>query len=367
MSRVSGSVLLIGSIPGNNAGEVMRFCANELGNRLSLLPDGETGLRKIWINYLAATIYSSNDALETINRPEPVNPDDPGEWRSADDHWVPRGYHDHWQFKVKQGGDVHFDELGYAKEAIASYQVFKQLREEGLVSNDQRFLVSMPMRESAIRPFLGLSGEADYIKMSKAYTDAMSREIPKMLEKIPAGDLGIQWDICMEMLAVDSNDEHPALFPWAPGGRPMERYADTVKTYSNFIPEETVLGLHFCYGDLGHKHAIEPQNLANAVWIAAESVRAIDRSIDYCHIPVPRERHDDAYFEALSDWPGDAGKLFIGLVHHTDGVDGTRRRLESAQRYINNFGIATECGFGRRPKETIPELMHIHRQVADLL
>ena len=367
MSRVNGSVLLVGSIPGNSAAEVIRFCATELGGRLSLLPDGETGFRKIWINYLAATVYNSNDALETINQPEPVNPGDPDEWRETNDHWVPKGYHDHWQFKVKQAGNVHFDELGYAKEAVASYQVFKQLREEGLVSNEQRFLVCMPMCESAVRPFLGQAGVTDYDGMSKAYTDAMSREIPRMLENIPASDLGIQWDICMEMLAVDSNDQHPALFPWAPRGEAMERYCDTVKTYSNFIPEETVLGLHFCYGDLGHKHAIEPQNLANATRIATESVRTIARSIDYCHIPVPRDRHDDAYFEALSDWPENAGKLFIGLVHHTGGIAGTRRRLETAQRHISNFGIATECGFGRRPRETIPELMHIHRQVADLL
>ena len=367
MSRIKGSVLLVGSIPGNSAEEVMRFCASELGNRLSLLPDGETGFRKIWINYLAVNTYNTNDALETLNQPEPVNPDDPSEWRAADDFWVPKGYHDHWQFKVKPSRDVRFDELGYAEEAIASYQVFKQLRDEGLISSEQRFLVSMPMCESAIRPFLALADESDFAEMSRAYTDAMSREIAKILERIPADELGIQWDVCMEMLAVDSNDQHPALFPWTPRGEAMERYCATVRTYSNFVPEETVLGLHFCYGDLGHKHAIEPQNLANAVWIATESVGAIARSIDYCHIPVPRERHDDAYFAALADWPDDAGKVFIGLVHHTDGVDGTKRRLETAQRHIHNFGIATECGFGRRPRETIPELMQIHRQVAALL
>ena len=31
------------------------------------------------------------------------------------------------------------------------------------------------------------------------------------------------------------------------------------------------------------------------------------------------------------------------------------------------MGIATECGFGHRPKETLPELMRIHRKVAELL
>ena len=158
MSRVDGSVLLVGSVPGRDAEEVMRFCAGELGDNLSFFPDGETGFRKIWINFLAATIYASNDALETVNQPEPVNPDDPDEWREASDYWVPKGYHDHWQFRIKENRQVHFGHLGYAQEAISSYQVFKQLRAEGVISPGQRFMVAMPMCESAVRPFLGKAG-----------------------------------------------------------------------------------------------------------------------------------------------------------------------------------------------------------------
>ena len=367
MSRIDGSVLLVGSVPGQDAEQVMRFCAQELGDRLSFLPDGETGFRKIWINFLAATIYAANDALETVNQPEPVNPDDADEWRATNESWVPRGYHDHWQFRIRGNRQVYFDHIGYAQEAIASYQVFKQLRAEGLISSEQRFMVAMPMCESAVRPFLGKAGENDYDRISGAYTEAMSREIAKILEDIPAKDLVIQWDICMEMLAVDVDDDHSALFPWKPRGGAMERYTGAVKTFSDFVPEDTYLGLHFCYGDLGHKHFIEPRSLENATRIATESVKAIKRTIDFCHIPVPWDRHDDAYFAALSDWPENAGKLFLGLVHHTDGVDGTKRRLATARRYIDNFGIATECGFGRRAKETLPELMRIHREIAELL
>jgi len=28
------------------------------------------------------------------------------------------------------------------------------------------------------------------------------------------------------------------------------------------------------------------------------------------------------------------------------------------------FGVATECGLGRRPPETIPDLLRIHSEVA---
>jgi hypothetical protein len=52
------------------------------------------------------------------------------------------------------------------------------------------------------------------------------------------------------------------------------------------------------------------------------------------------------------------------LVHFTDGVDGAQRRIETAQKYVSEFGVATECGFGRRPPETVADLMEIHAAVS---
>jgi hypothetical protein len=52
-------------------------------------------------------------------------------------------------------------------------------------------------------------------------------------------------------------------------------------------------------------------------------------------------------------------------VHYTDGIAGTRRRLATAEKYVKNFSIATECGFGRRPVESIQELLRIHTAVAE--
>ncbi len=57
-------------------------------------------------------------------------------------------------------------------------------------------------------------------------------------------------------------------------------------------------------------------------------------------------------------------RLSLGLVHYTDGVEGTRKRIEAAQRVVTDFGVATECGLGRRPVETIPGLLRIHSEVA---
>ena len=52
--------------------------------------------------------------------------------------------------------------------------------------------------------------------------------------------------------------------------------------------------------------------------------------------------------------PAGLGAVALGLVHYTDGVVGTRRRIATAGKYLDDFLIATECGFGRRPPETVP-------------
>jgi hypothetical protein len=91
----------------------------------------------------------------------------------------------------------------------------------------------------------------------------------------------------------------------------------------------------------------------------------IKRPIQLIHMPVPRDRSDDAYFAPLKNLRlKPATELSLGLVHHTDGVAGTRQRLAAAEKLVKDFSIATECGFGRRRPETIAELLSIHAEVA---
>ena len=83
-------------------------------------------------------------------------------------------------------------------------------------------------------------------------------------------------------------------------------------------------------------------------------------------MPVPRERTDQDYFKPLRHLNiAPKTELFLGLIHYTDGVEGTQKRLQTAEKFVSKFGVATECGFGRRPRETIPTLLEIHAKVAD--
>ncbi|ODU00418.1 MAG: hypothetical protein ABS81_23675 [Pseudonocardia sp. SCN 72-86] len=54
-------------------------------------------------------------------------------------------------------------------------------------------------------------------------------------------------------------------------------------------------------------------------------------------------------------------------MHATDGVDGPTRRIAAARRATSiPFGVGTECGLGRRPPETVPALLDLHRTAADV-
>jgi hypothetical protein len=58
-------------------------------------------------------------------------------------------------------------------------------------------------------------------------------------------------------------------------------------------------------------------------------------------------------------------ELYLGVIHAADGVEGTRRRIEVANRFVADFGIATECGIARaRKPELVGELLRLHAELA---
>lgn len=194
-----------------------------------------------------------------------------------------------------------------------------------------------------------------------AYTEAMEREVDKLVAAIPADDLLIQWDVCTEVLDAEG------IFPWTPTGepRPTQRYADAIARLSDRIPDSVLVGYHLCYADLGHQHLVEPKDLSLVVSMANLTVASVARRVDYFHMPVPRSRTDDDYFRPLAGLEIGDAQVYLGLVHHTDGVTGARARHRTAARHIPEFGIATECGFGRRPAEQVDALLRIHGELVE--
>ncbi|MEA2648408.1 MAG: hypothetical protein QOG61_843, partial [Candidatus Binataceae bacterium] len=119
--------------------------------------------------------------------------------------------------------------------------------------------------------------------------------------------------------------------------------------------------------DLAHRHLVEPDTLALSVRMANLAIANSGRRVDWVHLPVPINRNDDAYFAPLRELNHVGAKVFLGLIHLQDGVAGSLARAQTARRHLADFGIATECGLGRRQPETLDEVLRIHCEVADSL
>jgi hypothetical protein len=354
MKQELGEILFLGSIPGDSAEDVMRLCALETVPYVSFLPDGETGNRHQWVQFLAANIYHGHPAMITVQSPDA---------KDGKERWYNEAYGEkNWLFKIKDGvKEIHFEKLGYADEAKKSYRTFCKLRNTGVIPKGVRFQVSLPLTESATRIYITNSGDFEILKA--AYEAALLRELDSMLQTIPADDLVVQWDMALEVLFTVLDGKTL----WAPEGEVIGRLLKTLNLFASHLPSPTLIGCHLCYGDVGHKHMVEPADLTLAVNMANATIKGVSHKIDYFHMPVPVNRNDDGYFESLKNLNIGNSKLYLGLIHLSDGIEGAKSRMNSALKYVSNFGIATECGMGRRPKDTIPELLRIHKKAAEIL
>lgn len=350
MPHAKGDVHLVGSVPLDSAGAVFETCARALGPHLAAMPDGEVGHRIHWIVCQAVFVFNGHPQLELLHRPAPID---------GKEQWLPKGYADQWKFRVKpNAGAVVFDDLKYAGWAIESYGTFKELRARGVIPSGIRFQVCLPTPMAGFQSFFS---PEDGVRIHKAYEAAMLGEVRKICAAIPHNELAIQWDVAIETGAIEQG--HPARI----GGDAFERWSEEAGQMGPGVPRDVALGYHICYGDFNHRHTVEPRDLSVSVRMLNEAARRGQRPIDFAHVAVPISRQDDAYFAPLRDLQLGTARVFLGLVHYQDGVEGTLARARTAKKYLADFGIATECGFGRRNPDTLPALLRIHREVAERL
>jgi hypothetical protein len=359
MTAVAGrrrDILLLGSVGLANAEEVFRTVAGTIGERAPRIPDGETGYaRSVWVQ-CQRPFFLGNPALEMV---EP-DPDKPAAYRAAR---VPSaGIYGHTraesylgQARLRPGvaaSDVRFDNLGYADWAIESYAVFSRLKLQGVVPRPTRFQVSIPAPSLLVSRHVLPEAQA---VVGPVYTAALFREVERMAVAIPIDELAIQWDSTHPPAYDDASSEARATI--------LQHLA----SLSHHVPEGVELGYHLCYGDFEHRHGVQPKDLQTCVDIANQLVQTAGRDVNWVHMPVPRDRSDAAYFAPLRELRlPPATRLYLGLIHYTDGLQGTQKRLETAAATYADFGLATECGLGRRVGQDIPELLRLHAAAADL-
>jgi len=345
---MSRDVYLVGSVPMASAADVFKEVSAALGSRIKRLPDGETGPRGDWITWLEP-VFADNPAFRKSGEFFRVHASGTGRERYAlKPDFTPK--------------DVRFDNLFYADIAKASYAEFRRLKDAGKIAAGTKFQVDLVPAHSVIWLFLV---DALHAPLDPLYNDAVKREIDKICAAIPHGELAIQFDVASAVFARLERNEASSY--GRTKAETQETFSKIVVDLGNRVPADVDLLYHLCYGDSNHRHVVEPTDMGDMVEFANRLSRNIQRPIGLIHMPVPRNRADDAYFAPLQRLKlRPETELCLGLVHHTDGIEGTQRRLATAKKYAANFSIATECGFGRRDPRTIPELLRIHAAVADL-
>ncbi|MEY2582169.1 MAG: hypothetical protein QOE09_2018 [Ilumatobacteraceae bacterium] len=331
-------VHLVGSVPLDSSEAVFRATAAALGPWMARFPDGETGTRTNWIEW-QIPMLGGDPALEVV-------PPDPDHYRP-----LPR-------VAVRDGSsadDIALTGCGYADAAEASYVEFRRLRDDGVIAADARFQVCLPTPLATVALFVTPEDQA---AVEAVYERLLLADLDRVLATIPHEDLAIQWDTAVEFGVLEGL--FPVWFEPAEAG-----VVDRLVRIGNRVPVDVELGFHLCYGDAGHQHFTQPTDAAVLVRVANALADGLDRPLNWLHLPVPRERDDVAYYAPLADLRlSDDTELYLGLVHRTDGMEGTQRRMAAASKVVPAFGISTECGLGRRPSETVPELLELHAAVA---
>jgi hypothetical protein len=343
--RVDSSLLLVGSLPVADTETALRSGAELYGDLVFALPDGETGPRAAWVGYERERLCRHADGVVVVSE-------------TASPTGIPRHAYETPVFSVAEGAkEIRFASWPRIDDAIESFQTFERLVAEGALSPSLRFQIGLPFSASALNAFKARFGR-DYPIAERAYEELVERELARLLEAVPADRLAIQWDCAYETQDIEG------VLAWTSGDA-WERFAGPVTRLTRLIPSEVLVGYHLCLGTFPEWPMYEPHDMTTIVRMANFAVASSGRPVDWLHLAGPRvlRSEDERYVAPLASLePGDA-RVFLGIVLPLDGVPGLRRRQATASKFIDDFGVAMYCGFGRQPGRDGLETMREHRDV----
>jgi hypothetical protein len=316
--RATSDLLLLGSLPADSTEDALRAGGELFGDLVFALPDGETGPRAAWVGYERERLVRPHPDVETVEV-------------TASPTGIPRHAYETPVFRIRDGADgLHWETWPRIDDAIASYRTFREPR--------------------------------DYAIASGGFEDLVARELDRLLGEIPAEDLAIQWDVCYEVLDIEG------VVAWMGDGA-WERFTGPVERLTRLIPEDVLVGYHLCYGTFPEWPMYEARDIALLVRMANHAVAHSGRTVDWVHMAGPRylRSEDERFFAPLRDLDVGDTRVYLGIVLPIDGLAGLRRRHATASRFLDGFGVAMYCGFGRQPGRDGSETMREHRDVVTAL
>lgn len=334
---------LTGSINQPTVEDALRFVGSRLQPAVSRVPDGEPGDRANWV--LTQTPYFlDNPTLDTSD---------------ADGRTVAR------LFPGTTATDVTFPRFDYQDHAAASYQLFRAARDRGEIAAGSKFLVSIPTPLNAANFFVDFGSQ---VEVALAYEGALRDSVDAIQAAIPREDLVIQWDLPVEDAIVEG------WFP-NPYDDVEEIYAATARAAS-WVHEDVELAFHLCWGDSkfgaspfmgdppdelaaarGGRH-IYPRDASTIVAVSNGLSRHVPRRIDAIQAATVTTWDKLAHWQPLANLAIEPQtQFYLGLVHAEDGAAGARYRAALAAKFLDGFGLSTECGLGRHSAEQLDQVV----------
>ncbi|SMR42366.1 unnamed protein product [Zymoseptoria tritici ST99CH_1E4] len=366
-------VHLVGSAPFPSTSTAFREHALGLPSRLKRIPDGETGERHYFTAFQAGKFSAAPEVLVdfTDNQDSQRKDFTVEEVKAAAE-------------KLEAKGGI---ETGYDVAANESYSVFRKLKEEGVIPKDVKFQVGIPsyvlprcdcflpqaqpnnarfvIRRRVASTIGPMINHAFQPALEPLYEASLFRALQNIQAAIPHDQLSIQLDLAVDM----GFWEGQYLTPWFAQGEGANAVREYIVAYVGRmmarIEEDVELGVHFCYGDMAHKHFYEPPTTL-AITSLLTHMLVFPHRISYIHFPIPVSAQTSlpTFLAPLTDITPtlmEKGlEVYPGVVQFDD-EKGTRERIAAVTRACPglNFGVATECGWGRTPEEQIGGIMEL--------
>jgi hypothetical protein len=318
---------LVGSMPAADSRAAMTQALDAVGDRLTLLPDGETGERHHWIIHIIEAFREHPDLeLKTD-----------GDWSDYDKLPI---------FKERAGRKLSGDTLDFGHVAAfrESFPIFKELRGD----RNLAFQVGVP---GDFDMALFTLGPAGAFRRRKPFTDATLNEL-RAIHAEGGADVVFQLEIPVELVFV-ARARGPAQ------GGAAKLLARGVANLAKESPAGARFGLHLCLGDMNHKALGKLVDTAPLVTLSNALAKAwpAGRPLEFIHAPFAAAEElpptSPRWYAPLDGLRLSPGTRFIaGFAHEDQPIEDQRFILETIERLVGApVGISTSCGLGRRTPE----------------
>ena len=249
--------------------------------------------------------------------------------------------------------------MGYDADAKASYATFVKLRDDGKIDQGEKFQVCLP----------GVSSFAIFIKPAFQYLvedlvyEVMRKEVRAIVEGIPAEELAVQSDIASDYIKCEVQ-RHPEYLEalredfLPPQEDAMERYSKQHAGLLDLLPPGAEAGLHICMGNINNKPILAPQTMDVMVNLVNSIAAKTSRKLQWVHFGVLPEWQDSKMYEPLQRLAIKDAAVYLGLVY-PDDAEGAKKRKQSAEKVLSDFGISPPCGLARTSEEGVESVFGI--------